>query len=129
MQGFPGGLRAVNHVEAESLDQFVGKEVLVSIRIPRNLKFHRKFMSLLKTALSMADTDFNFNQFRAAVTVGAGYCTFSESRGQVVAIPKSISFASMDDSEFERLYQDAITFICDQWVVDENTLNQVLEYM
>lgn len=125
----PGGLMAVNAIEAEQLEQLRGLQTKVTITRPRNLAFHRKFFALLGVAYDMADTDLNKKQFRAHVTVGAGYCDFSESGGRLVAIPKSISFASMDDTEFERLYQDALTFICKTWVLDEEQLNRIVDFM
>ena len=50
----PGGMMASNAIEAEKLEQFRGREMMVKISQPRNLAFHRKFFSLLGTARSMA---------------------------------------------------------------------------
>ena len=73
----------------------------------------------------------------AAVTFGPGVGTTTvksiyattDKEGGVVAVPKSISFASMDDDEFERLYSDVLTFICQTWVLDESQINQIVEFM
>ena len=130
VRAVPGGLMASNAIEAEKLEQFRGREMMVKISQPRNLAFHRKFFALLGTGRSMADTEYNSEQFRAYVVVGAGYCEFiTDQEGGTVAIPKSISFASMTDDEFERLYQDALTFICRTWVLDESQLNQIVDFM
>lgn len=130
VKAVPGGLMAVNAIEAEKLEQFRGKEFKATISIPRNLDFHRKYFALLGVARDMADTELNAEQFRAYVTCGAGYCDFITDReGGVVAVPKSISFASMDDSAFERLYNDTVSFICQTWVMDENQLRQIAEFM
>ena len=129
-KGFPGGLRASNLVEAENLEQFIGKDVLVTITIPRNLAFLRKFMVMIGVAYNFADTDYTKEQFRKHVTTGAGYCTFLyDDDGGCVAIPDSLKFSEMDDSVFERVYQDSITFICKHWVVNEEQLNEMLEFM
>jgi len=104
--------------------------MMVTIKQPRNIRFHRKFFALLSVARDMADTEYNAEQFRAYVTAGAGYCEFiTDKEGGVVAVPKSISFASMDDDEFERLYSDVLTFICQTWVLDESQINQIVEFM
>ena len=50
MQVFPGGLRAVNDIEADKLDQFMGQELAIVITRPRNIRFHRKYFALLGTA-------------------------------------------------------------------------------
>jgi hypothetical protein len=74
--------------------------------------------------------ELNAEQFRAYVTVGAGYCDFIEDpEGRTVAIPKSVSFAKMSDDEFERLYNDTLTFICKQWAMDQDQINQIVEFM
>ena len=129
MQVFPGGLRAVNDIEADKLDQFMGQELMVTITRPRNIRFHRKYFALLGTAQQMVDDDYTAEQFRAVCIAGAGYGEFIESDVGVVFVPKSISFAAMDDTVFERLYQDTLTFICRKWVLDEQQLNQIVEFM
>ena len=130
MKGVPGGMIAANGIEADKLEQFRNQEVMVKISRPRNLAFHRKFMAMLGTALDMADTEHNFEQFRAMVTAGAGYCDFTtNNRGDLVAVPKSIKFASMDDTEFERLYKDALTYICREFVIDQEQINRIVDFM
>ena len=129
MRVVPGGALAVNHIEADKLDQLVGQELMASFKRPRNLAFLRKYMALLGEALPMADTEYNPEQFRAICTVGAGWCTYVERKGKLIAIPKSMSFANMDDTEFERLYQATITFIVKEWPLDESQLNAIVEFM
>jgi hypothetical protein len=125
----PGGCMAVNKYEADKLDQFRGREMVCTFTIPRNLKFHKKYMALISTALDMADTEYTAKQFRQICTIGAGYCEWVEFEGQPVPIANSIAFANMDDSVFERLYQDTITFICQKWVLDQKQLNQIVNFM
>jgi len=125
-----GGLRAVNGVEADKLNQLRGREVMAKISQPRNIRFHRKFFALLGSALDMADTDMNAEQFRAFCIAGAGYCDFIPGHdGKLVAIPKSISFAKMDETEFDRLYQDVLTFIVKYWSLDEQQLSRLVDFM
>lgn len=125
----PGGLKAANGVEAEKLGAMQGLNVMAKIYRPRNLAFHNKFFALLGVAREWADTEFTEKQFRAYVTAGAGYCDFIPGEDGMIAVPKSISFASMDETEFSRLYQDAITFICKKWVLDQEQLNSIVEFM
>lgn len=108
----PGGVRAANEAEAAKLEALKGREVICSIRQPRNLKFHRRFFAMLHAGLEMADTELGMEQWRALVTVGAGWCDFIEGKTGTIAIPRSISFARMDETEFTRLYDDCIRFIC-----------------
>lgn len=126
----PGGLMAANAVEAEKLEQFRGKEMMVRISVPRNLAFHKKFMALIGVAFDMADHALDREAFRAYVTAGAGWCHWiAGADGNLVAVPKSVSFAAMDESEFQRLYSDVAGFICRTWVVDEEQLYRVLDFL
>lgn len=130
VRAVPGGFMCANAIESEKAEQLRGKELMATFTQSRNIRFHKKFFALLGVARDMADTDYNAEQFRAYVTVGAGYCEFiQDSEGGVVAIPKSISFAKMDETEFNRLYNDALTFICQKWALDTNQVNQIVSFM
>lgn len=82
------------------------------IKVPRNYKFHKKFFALLNTAWVYLPerTQNGFRSvdgFRQYLTVAAGHYDtfFSPSRKEFVEIPKSISFGSMSEEEFEELYE------------------------
>ena len=126
----PGGLRCVNDAESTKLENLIGKEVQVTVKQPRNLKFHRKFFAMLNMAQSMADVTINPEQWRHLVLAGAGYCTFHKIGDKMVAIPVSISFSSMDEVEFSQLYSDCLDFICLNYVDDTpESLNAMLQFM
>jgi hypothetical protein len=125
----PGGLMAVNQAECDKLERMIGREVSARISQPRNLAFHRKFFALLHAGLQMSGAEFNDEQFRAVCITGAGHCDFVEVNGKLVAIPRSISFAAMDELEFDQLYRDVHSFICENWAVDEKTMDMVVSFM
>lgn len=125
----PGGLMATNHHEAMKLEAMHGKEVQARISIPRNLSFHRKFFAMLNVGREMADCDFNPEQFRAVCITGAGWCDFVEHDGKMVAVPRSISFAKMDEAEFGNLYSDVLDFICKNWVLDRQQMEEILAFL
>ena len=92
----------------------LGEVYAAEIRVPRNYKFHKKFFALINTGYSLLPerTQNGFRSvegFRQYVTVAAGYYDtyFSPRLREFVEIPKSISFASMDDAEFAKCY-DAV---------------------
>lgn len=128
VQVFPGGLRAVNALESDKLSPLIGREVMAKISQPRNIRFHRKYFALIGTALQMVDADYTMEQFRALCIAGAGYCDFVQGAEGLVAVPRSMSFAAMDETEFDRLYQDTLTFICKRWVLDQYQLSQMVEF-
>ena len=129
VRAVPGGLMCVNEPEASKLEGLVGKEVQAKISIPRNLQFHRKFFAMLEVGRQLSDTEFNAEQFRAVCITGAGWCDYVEHAGRMVAVPRSISFAKMDEAEFEKLYKDVLDFICNNWVLDYKQVDQILNFL
>jgi hypothetical protein len=94
-----------------------GEVVKFTFKKIRNGKYHRKFFALLNFAYDAWEPDRvrqkykgmavqkNFERFRSDVTIAAGYYeqTF-DLDGNMKLEAKSISFAKMDDIEFEKLY-------------------------
>ena len=91
-----------------------GECVAVKIRRPRNLGHHRKFFSLMQLVFENQDDYPTLDHFLTAVKIAAGWYEDApiEVSGKLVYIPKSISFAKMDQGEFERFYGQAIAAIC-----------------
>ena len=90
----------------------LGEIYEVDIRIKRNLGLHRKAFSLLNTAWSLLPekTQNGFrtiDAFRDSITVAAGFVDvfYDIGRRQYLERPKSWSFDSMDNAEFEELYE------------------------
>lgn len=91
-----------------------GELAEVAAVVPRNPKFHRKFFALLNLGYEawnpglMHDgqpVEKSFEQFREDITILAGhYVQTWTLDGEMILRAKSISFASMDDAEFERVY-------------------------
>lgn len=89
---------------------------------PRNPKFHRKMFALLSVGFDSWEPDrkrFNYNgraieknfeRFREQVLIMAGHYdqVFSLRGDKMELVAKSISYAAMDDAEFETLYSAVI---------------------
>jgi len=126
-----------------------GEMVQVEFIVPRNPKFHRKFFALLqvgydawepgrkhKTHKGMPVAK-NFEQFREDITILAGFYeqTF-DLQGRMTLRAKSISFANMEDPEFEQLYS-AVADVLLQHILTkyagreelDNVVNQVLGFL
>lgn len=112
--------------EAEKLESMRPGEVCkAKITRPRNLRFHRKGMALLGLAYSMwseglpTGVDYkgetvapNFDRFRKDLTILAGfYEPIYGIDGSTRLTAKSLSFASMKEDEFERVYSALINTI------------------
>lgn len=95
---------------------------------PRNYEFHKKFFVLLTVGFDAWVPDRkryayrgmviqkNFDRFREQVLILAGYYdqVFSLSGDRMEMVAKSISFAKMDDLEFDTLYQSVVTVLLEK---------------
>lgn len=89
----------------------VGQVYQADIKVVRNISFHRKMWAMLNTAWALlpekTQNGFrSFEGFRAYLLVAAGFYDtyFSPRLKEFVEVPKSMSFASMDESEFSDCY-------------------------
>jgi hypothetical protein len=111
-----GALVPADEHEADKLRRIkVGGLVKCQISETRNPKFHMKFMALVRLGFDSfhppeetykglpVETD--FEQFREDLTIAAGFRTVAyRIDGSFRVRAKSISFARMEQDEFERVY-------------------------
>lgn len=94
------------------------------IRKPRNLKFHRKFFALvrltvdnlphnLQDSLHIYTEDDMLTQFK----IDLGLVSFVQVGGREVLKERSISFAAMDETQFEGFYQRCLTLVLKKYLV------------
>lgn len=110
-------------VDFDKLKRFkIGVPFSVTVKQPRNSKFHRKFMAMLNIGFDAFEVEVkehngfpvqkDFDRFRKDVIIAAGfYDLVSDIKGNVKAKAKSISFSNMDDEKFERVYSAAINVL------------------
>jgi len=78
-------------------------------KLKRNSGFHSKFFALLELVFQNQDTTNHREAFRKWMIINAGYFTvvkFPDGTSEKIA--DSISFASMDQEQFERVFQDVL---------------------
>lgn len=109
-----GTLRPVDAAGEEALRSMRGDEIVhVTIKRKRNERHHRKFFALLNVVFPHQDTYPTMETFRAAVTCALGFAdTVKLPDGRVILVPRSISFANMDQTEFDAFYERAVALIC-----------------
>ena len=79
------------------------------IKKPRNIRFHRKAFALFNMVYQNQETYTNIEDLRHDLTIVAGYYTERINlKGEVVKQANSISFASMDESDFSQYYDNII---------------------
>lgn len=115
---YPGGqLIPASDMDAERMTKFkTGEMYKVEMKLPRNPEFHKKVFSFFQFCFAhwKADREFmdeigQFEVFRKHLTVLAGfYNEYFNLNGDVRIEAKSLAFDSMDQDQFERVYQALI---------------------
>lgn len=110
-----GSLHPVDE-QGESMLRKISPEDLLAVEVkrPRNGKFHRKFFAMLQIILENQSHYKSIDDLLDVCKLRVGHCRTIETRQGEVKVPASISFASMDQSEFEAFYDRACA-----WVVEE----------
>ena len=96
-----------------------GEEVLCVIRKPRNYKFHKKFFALVRLTYdnlplplverwNIHSIDDMLRHFKRDLGY---YVSTVNERGEKEIEYKSISFATMEQNEFERFYEDCVNLV------------------
>ncbi len=147
----PGGILAPDDdATAEWLQTKVktGSAVSGEFVQPRNYEFHKRYFALLNFAFESWEPSLgehngmpvqkNFERFRKDITIACGfYDVVSNIKGEVRAEAKSISFASMKEDEFQKLYQSTITLLIGKyqvltgykdWQEVDEIINQLLRF-
>lgn len=103
-------LAAVDADAEEELEKLPrGEQLRADVVKPRNSGLHRKAFALLKVVLPHTNYP-NIERLRAAMTIGAGWVddVIEPYTGNVMWIPRSWAFDSMDDLEFREFYNALI---------------------
>jgi hypothetical protein len=79
----------------------------------RSGPFHRRHMAMEQRIFEAQERFTNFDPgFRDWLKIGAGHCEWVPGpRGAIVPIPKSISYADMDEDEMREFHLAAIAFL------------------
>jgi hypothetical protein len=96
----------------------VGDTVLCRITRPRNYEFHKKFFALVRlTYLNLPEhlheelNVWSEEDMLACMKLDLGYATTIFYEGREIVKLGSISFAKMDDTEFQRFYDRCLFLV------------------
>lgn len=127
----------------------LGNGMAVEAKKARNVKFHRKFFSLLQLAFDIWEPTGekvwkgipirkDFERFREDILILSGHYDVSYGlTGETKLSAKSISFASCDEHEFERIYTAVLDVVWEKILREanfrskaevENVVNQLMGY-
>ena len=135
----------LNEEEADKLKRFgVGCTARFNITQMRNYQFHRKYFALLGIAFDLwsermpRGQHYNFrgvdmeitpdkDRFRRDVAILCGFCTATYSaNGDIKLEAKSISFANMEQEDFEKLFSKTIDVILQKIIPHANLTEKSL---
>lgn len=101
----------------------LGSDVRVRVTMPRNIRFHRKFFALLQIVfcnlperLQQEGRLYSIEALLAAIKIDMGYYSMVKVGGKNVVKLRSISFAKMDEAQFSRFYDLAVTDILNNYL-------------
>lgn len=109
-----GKLVPVDHDGVMLCAKYAGKDVLAGITRPRNLKHHMKFFALLNLLWENTVCGERYpsrEALRYALTMAVGYVEVIPTRKGEKEVPKSLSFESMDQTEFSEFYDAVVRLV------------------
>lgn len=108
-------LRAIDEPGTDALRKLKnGALVLVEVKQPRNPQHHRKLFAMLNIVLQNQDYYKSLDTLLSACKLATGHAEIIRTKRGDVAIPKSISFTSLSQADFNAFYDAAVS-----WVVEE----------
>lgn len=108
-----------------------GEYVRIEIKRPRNGAHHRKFFALLTLVAENSETYGTVEKALVAVKLASGHADplLDPTTGQVLMIPRSVSYESMDQDEFNDWYQRAIDGVLEHILpqMDRGTADRLMD--
>jgi len=113
----------------------LGEIVSVDVVRPRNGKFHNKFFALLNLIYQNQETYKSLDVMLSVCKLKTGHYDVVTLEGKEWHLPKSISFANMDDAEFKDFYDRVCQWIIEDVIpgldrrgLDEEVRNKLLDF-
>lgn len=90
-----------------------GETATIRTHKARSGPFHRRHMAMEQAVFEAQERFTDFERgFRDWLKVGAGHCVwFPGPRGGVFPVPKSISYAEMEEGEMRDFHESAVAFL------------------
>lgn len=93
----------------------VNDVVMVEMRRPRNIQWHRKMFALFNLLYQNQSRYPTMDDLRSAMLVYIGFCTEIKLKDdRVVYVPKSLSFAKLSQEGFEQVWQSLVRVACEK---------------
>jgi Protein of unknown function (DUF1367) len=105
----------------------VGETYSIEVKKPRNVAHHRKFFALINLTFENQEIYDNIDFMRSELTKAAGfYDHYLNHLGISCYVSKSISFANMDQFDFDIMYNKFLDIIIKVFKFDRDTIEDEL---
>jgi hypothetical protein len=125
-----GFLKPAYNSDHELFSKIKPNEIIeIEYKKKRNVKFHRLFFALMNLAFENQEAYTILDVMRKDIIKHAGYYTerINAITGEITQEANSISFANMEETEFNKLYADCKSVIS-QWIgIDNETISEEIE--
>jgi hypothetical protein len=88
-----------------------GEIVKAEVKRPRNIQHHRKFFAMLQIVLQNQDHYRSIDDLLAVCKLRTGHVDVIQTKHGEERVPKSISFAKMDQTAFDAFYDRAVAWV------------------
>ena len=99
-----------------------GDMIVAEVVRPRNGKFHKKFFAMLNIIYMNSDEFKSITDLLNYVKIETGHADIIEVHGVAFRVPKTISFAQMDEDSFSVFYNSAVQVCVNVVPMDEDLL-------
>ena len=124
-----GSLRAADDQSAEIVAMLSDGEVVrAELTRPskRSVRHHRMFFALMQIAAE--HTGWSIEQVLVWAKIATGHCdVVTDREGEVTYIPKSISFAKMDQTQFNAFFERATAAVQERLLPDGTDRNELVD--
>ena len=102
------GLKAAYDSDLENFKKIPLNDIFeIEYKKRRNVRFHRKFFSLINLYYSNQDNYTNVDDLRHDLLIVSGFYEDKTNylTGEITRVSKSLKFSSMDEIEFNQVYE------------------------
>lgn len=126
----PIGLKPVSDEDIQKLKKIeLGEVIEVDVKVPRNYILHKRLFALLDLMYENDHLELTKERYRKEMLKVAGYYeSYIGADGQEVREAKSISFAKMEQFEFDNMYQDMLQVASLRLGLDSGEITEELKY-
>jgi len=126
-----GAFYPMSEHDEEIMHSLSGEYKLVATQ-PRNVGNHKRFFAFLKIIFDMQESFEDIDMFRSWLLMKAGYVkTAVAPNGVTFFVPESMSWASMDEPVFQKVFGKIINVVVSDpdLNIGQNAIDNALEFL